>query len=507
MASGSSRPTKLPHAAGTAVESALPARQSLRAKGWMVTLAMLAYLGGAVLYIAFERSMIFDSVQTLERLSLHERSLALAEAAVGNAVNDVNEAVDGRRSEPVLGKDFRQTLEASLKILAELEHYDPGYARQQRAIQRSFGQLEAAPERANWIDLRNALTRTYDELEIRQRGLADQRDVLTLDYQRRYDAVTVESLLLAILGLVGFGSLAAWFFAGLTHDIQRLQDHALHIVRGRRGVALEVHREDELGRLMHAVNRMAADLDEREQQIQLDAQNRSHHDKMLAVGALAAGVAHEVNNPLAIISSLVQEMQAEQGSAQAGPSAENARQILQQVQRASHAARHLAEVAAPQPAELDWVDINGLLRQASQLMGYDRRYRRFDFDLQLDPALPAVRTSGDAIQQVLMQMMSLACNAVAASPGSPAQVQLITACGDEGVSIHVQFPSALDFTRSAAQRSMLLCRAIVEPLQGRLAFAQVDPPRQTIQLTLPVDLGVAGFPRMTMPADLGAEER
>ena len=503
-------PTREPNHRVSAVNTAearLPVRKSLRAKGWLVTLALLAYLTGAVLYIALERSRIFDSIQIMQQLSMHERAIALAEAAVGSALADVNEATSGSLAEPALGSDFHLSMESCIKLFVELERHDAGYARLQRAIQRNYDHLRAAPLRSNWLELQNSLTRAHDELEIRQQGLADQRDVLTQGFQRQYDAVTVESLLLAMLGLVSFGSLAAWFFAGLTHDIEQLQDHALQIVTGRRGVALEVHREDELGRLMHAVNRMSADLDEREKQIQLDAQSRSHHDKMLAVGALAAGVAHEVNNPLAVISGLVQEMAAEQGSAASGRAAESARQILLQVQRASHAARHLAEVAAPQPAELDWVDINGLLRQASELMGYDRRYRRFDFDLQLDPALPAVRTSGDAIQQVLMQMMSLACNAVANSPGTPAQVQLITGPEGEGVSVQVLFPSALDFTRSAAQRSLLLCRAIVEPLRGRLAFGQVDEPRQRIQLTLPADLGAAGHLRMTIPADLGAEER
>ncbi len=489
------------------VESRLPARKSLRAKGALVTLALLTYLSCAGLYVAFERAKIFDSIQALEQLLRHEKTLALAQASVGSALAEVNEINHALPDELAITSDFRQTVEAGTRLFAELERLDPGYARLQRAIQRSYDRVQVAPLRANWFELRQALSRANDELEIRQRGLADQREALTVSYQRQYDAVTVESLLLAILGLVSFGSLAAWFFAGLTHDIQRLQDHALQIVTGRRGVALEVHREDELGRLMHAVNRMAADLDEREKQIQLDAHNRSHHDKMLAVAALAAGVAHEVNNPLAVISGLVQELQAEQAHLSSARVAESARQILLQTQRASHAARHLAEVAAPRPAELDWVDVNGLLRQATQLMGYDRRYRRFAFDLQLDPALPAVRTSGDAIQQVLMQMLSLACNAVAEHSGTPAQVELITRPEGDGVLIQVLFPQALDLSRSAVQRSLLLCRAIVDPLRGRLAFGQADEPRQRIQLTLPADLGTLQSRPMALPADLDAEQR
>lgn len=473
----------------SAAGAPVPARKSLRAKGWLATLALLVYLLGAGLYIASERAKLFDSIQLLEQLSAHEKVLALTAAAVSGALVDVNESSNAALSEPGPVSDLRLYMEACAKLFAELDRHDPGYALLQRAIQRSYEQLLAAPVRASWIDLREALGRASDELEIRHRRLADRRDALTLGYQRQYDAVTVESLLLAMAGLATFGSLVAWFFARLTHDIRQLQDHALQIVRGTRGVALDVQREDELGALMHAVNRLSADLDGREKQIQLDAQIHSHHDKMLAVGALAAGVAHEVNNPLAVISGLVQELQATEGELPAARLAESAQQILLQVERAGRATRHLAEVAAPQPAELDWVDINRLLRQAAQLMGFDRRYRHFVFDLQLDPVLPAVRTSAGAIQQVLMQMLSLACNAVASRADTPPRVQLITLPERDGISVQMLFPLALDFTRSEAQRSLLLCRAIVEPLRGRLAFDQADGPRQRIKLLLPADPG------------------
>jgi two-component system, NtrC family, sensor kinase len=144
-------------------------------------------------------------------------------------------------------------------------------------------------------------------------------------------------------------------------------------------------------------------------------------------------------------------------------------------------------VAAPQPAELDWVDINHLLRQATQLTGYDRRYRRFVFELQLDPALPAVRTSAGAVQQVLMQLLQLVCTAVAARDSGPAQVRLVTLPDRDGITLQLIFPPALDFTRSEAQRSLLLCRAIVEPLRGRLAFGQAEGSLQRIKLNLPAD--------------------
>lgn len=462
-------------------------RKSLRAKGLLATLLLLTYMLVAGVYLASERNKVYANIQRLEQIARHEKALALAESSVSSALVDVNEASNAGLADPEPPSELRLYMESCAKLFDALDEHDPGYSRMHRAIERSYASLLSAPDRANWIDLREALRRAADELDIRHRRLSDERDALTRGYQRQYDAVTVESMLLAALGLFGFGTTAAWFFTRLARDIQRLESHARRIVQGTRGVSLQVQRDDELGHLMHAVNRMSVDLDEREKRITLDAQNRSHQDKMLAVGALAAGVAHEVNNPLAVISGLAQELRA--GDLPEGRLAESAELILSQAQRAGQAARQLAEVATPQPAELDWMDLNGLLRQAVQLMGYDRRYRRFAFDLQADPALPAVRSSGSAIQQVLMQMLSLVCAAAAARAEPEVEIRIITAPEQDGVSVQILFPPVLDFTRGEVQRSLLLSRAIVEPLRGRLAFGQVDGPLQRIKLLLPADPG------------------
>jgi signal transduction histidine kinase len=475
-------------AAGRRDGVGLPLRKSLRARGLLATLALVLYFIVAGLYVASERMRINDSVQGLESLARHEKAVALAEAAIGAALVDVRQASNAERSEPDSPIELRMYMESCSTLFAALDEFDPGYARLQRAISRSYDQLRAQPVRSNWIDLREALARAASELEIRRASLSDRRDALIGNYQRAYDAVTVQTVALGVFGLVAFGSLAAWFFTRLAHDIGRLEAHARSIVRGARGVALDVKREDELGRLMHAVNRMAIDLDEREQRLALEGQQRSHHDKMMAVSALAAGMTHEVNNPLAVIAGSAQLLRDEASTTPATRVAEQAEQILVQVQRAAQAARALADVTAPQPADVAWFDLETLVRQVLRWTGYDRRWRGHALDILVQAPLPALRSSADTVQQVLMQLLPLACEAAARDGDMPPRVTIELGTADEAtVQVRLVFRGVLDFSQEEVQRTLPLARAALVPFGARLAFGQDDTDRSRITLVLPLD--------------------
>jgi hypothetical protein len=122
-----------------------------------------------------------------------------------------------------------------------------------------------------------------------------------------------------------------------------------------------------------------------------------------------------------------------------------------------------------------------------QWMSYDRRYRGFTFDVQAPADLPAAYSSAEAVQRVLTQMLTLACDALAAreQPRAPLTITLSRAAAT--VEVCLDFPAPLDFSQEEVQRGVLLGRAALAPLAAQLAFGQDGTGGSRIKLALPMN--------------------
>ena len=135
-------------------------------------------------------------------------------------------------------------------------------------------------------------------------------------------------------------------------------------------------------------------------------------EKLAAIGELTAGITHELNNPLTAITLYSQLLEKKTGD-------QKERNILQkiraQAQRASRIVRRLLDFARQNPAEKQPVEINKLLQQTVELLSYELRIHNIRVETILDEKLPPTLADPQQIQQVFINLI---INAIQAMDGA-----------------------------------------------------------------------------------------
>ena len=142
-----------------------------------------------------------------------------------------------------------------------------------------------------------------------------------------------------------------------------------------------------------------------------------HAEKMAAVGQLVSGVAHEVNNPLTAIlgfADLLMENSELPESAR-----KDLRVILQEAQRTKQIVQNLLSFARQMPPQRKPVQLNTILKRTIQLRAYDFHSRGVAVTENYDDNLPFVVGDSQQLQQVFLNILNNAYDAVREAPGGP----------------------------------------------------------------------------------------
>ena len=252
------------------------------------------------------------------------------------------------------------------------------------------------------------------------------RDGPSLEAWRRYLVFSVISALVPNLLLV------LLVVRTISRPLQKITLAAVQVADGRYGTEVDLRKSnDEMGLLADSFNemsrKMAADIED----LRTLNERLARAERLAAMGTLAAGVAHEVNNPLASISSLVQMLKGKNGD---DPTKEKLELISTQIQRISQVTRDLTDFARVRPAARSLVDVNDIIDSSLRLARLDSEFQNLHLTLTLDSELPQIIADPDQLQQVFLNLL---LNARDAMPRG-GELAVATYLGDGMVKVAIR---------------------------------------------------------------------
>ncbi len=222
-------------------------------------------------------------------------------------------------------------------------------------------------------------------------------------------------------------------------------------------------------------------------------------EKLATLGQLAAGLVHELNNPLTSISVYANyfvQLFAQRG---VDSDLERARKIVDGAQRIERLSRELMSYARPS-AEFELAHLNEVIRQAVAFCELVVEKSGAQLVLELDPAVPPVRMIPSQIQQVVINLITNACHAlsgerrvvrVRTQPHQEHEIHVEVI--DSGSGIEKQHHARLFepfFTTKPEGRGsglgLAICRHIVEAHGGAIHFESRPGDGTRFMITLPV---------------------
>lgn len=470
---------------------------SLRAKAVIAFAAVALYFAAAGVVVSMERDKLTRVVEDLERLAQVEATLARVNLFASHTVLKINESYFNAEPRDIVNS-VALDVESISAGLGALTGWYPHAAQMGARLDRALATARASSAPGGVIELRRAMHDLAADLDQLSREARARHESMWNGYRVTYDSVTVMAATLSVFGLAIFGSLVMVFFRRLAWDLRLLAGRAVEVVRGYRGAPLEVTRRDEVGALMDAVNRMQLILREREQQIEVSRQQRFHQEKMVAIGSLAAAVAHEINNPIAAIEGVAQQIHdVKDGGCPSGGGFCQPELILQHTRRIVGITRQLQQLTRPGSNEAEWTDLNALSRATCTFVSYDPRFRNVRMDLFLDDTVPAVWAVADHVTQVLMNLLINAADAL--RDASERRLEVRTAIDGASVRLEIRdtgsgmgpevaaraFDEGFTTKPEGSGIGLFMCKTLVERDGGRISLHSQQGIGTAITIWLP----------------------
>jgi len=410
-------------------QQALLQRPELSIRARIAVVFVLLFVlccGGTVAAVlslsAFERKIGFLEIAgsysfDIEEARRNEKNYFLYGTGLPEAIASANLARSRleRSAEPVRSvagpevlREMQGGLDRYLELLEELARIDAT----DRAATR--------PERAAVeLHLRTEGARLIGEAQ----EIVSRERVAVASLLRTSTVAAVAFLSLMLLVMVLFGGFVV---RAVVRPLDRFVEYTTRIADGNYEPIRPVRRyRDEFSRLAMAYNRMLSEIVTRQEQL-------VQSGKMVAVGTLTSGIAHELNNPLNNIGLTVEALSEDFDAYADQDKRRMLDQIYTQVERASSTVRNLLDFTRKDPSACTSLDVWDSVRAAVRLVGNEAMLAGVGWEVEPNSSLPRVRANPHDLQQVFVNLF---LNAIQAMPGGGALS--VSAAVDRGNYVRV----------------------------------------------------------------------
>jgi signal transduction histidine kinase len=246
-------------------------------------------------------------------------------------------------------------------------------------------------------------------------SMADVTDRLIVFRRLFLVLIVVDSLV-----IIGFGSILLSRI--VVNPLKRLVGVVQSIGGGNLGQRAQMESENEIGKLATAFNQMVerlvekqADLGKAIKKLRDTQEELVNSEKLASVGRIAAGVAHEIGNPLASVLGHT-ELLYKRLKSKRIKDQEVLLDLLDRTRketgRINRIIKDLLQFSKPPSSHTEDIDVNRLLEDSLNAVSVQERFQAINFELLLGKDLPMIKGNSDQLQQVLFNVLINAADAM-----------------------------------------------------------------------------------------------
>jgi two-component system NtrC family sensor kinase len=235
--------------------------------------------------------------------------------------------------------------------------------------------------------------------------------VLEAPYKQPRKILILFILLMFLLTAISTFLFIYFYLKRMMRPIDNIVCMCKKLMEGDLSARCLINPPGEMGMLCSTINQLADSFErfqknlERETQLQI-----GQSEKLAAIGRLAAGVAHEINNPLTSILSFAHLMKQKKNNDEQDIRDLNV--IIEETNRVRNIVRELLDFARQSPAIKEDLDINQLLQQLVSLIRKQKEFRTIRFNEDYDQKLPLFHADKNQLQQVFLNLLMNSAEAI-----------------------------------------------------------------------------------------------